>query len=219
MNDSFWHQKWQTGKIGFHEPTVNVRLTRHWSALNAGQRVLVPLCGKSLDLHWLAEAGHDVVGVEFVEQAAIDFFADAGVNPERQATSFGCTYSAGRISIWVADWFSLAALSVDPFDAFYDRGALVAIDPTLRVRYVAALRGLLAANARGLVVTLDYDQSIANGPPFAVPNTALKELFGPTAHIDTLYSDTGAIAQNLNMAARGLSQLTEIVSSVTVNRN
>ena len=35
--------------------------------LAKGAAVLVPLCGKSLDLVWLAEQGHAVIGVELAE--------------------------------------------------------------------------------------------------------------------------------------------------------
>ncbi len=65
MDANFWQDCWQRGDIGFHQPRVLPLLQKHWPtlALPAGGRVLVPLCGKSLDMRWLAEQGHRVLGV------------------------------------------------------------------------------------------------------------------------------------------------------------
>ena len=53
MDRDFWLSTWHEGKIGFHLGTVNPQLLAHHQVLR-GTRVFVPLCGKSLDLAWLA---------------------------------------------------------------------------------------------------------------------------------------------------------------------
>ncbi len=55
MKHDFWHEKWRSGKLGFHQEKVNSRLVRYWQLLdlNDGDPVFVPLCGKSLDMLWL----------------------------------------------------------------------------------------------------------------------------------------------------------------------
>jgi thiopurine S-methyltransferase len=70
MQPEFWHKRWASNQIGFHLPQVNPYLQRFWPALGLeeGSRVLVPLCGKSLDLLWLAHQGHEVLGVELSEK-------------------------------------------------------------------------------------------------------------------------------------------------------
>lgn len=52
MNSKFWQQRWQEERIGFHKSDVNPELIKHFSALALpfGSRVLVPLCGKSVDM-------------------------------------------------------------------------------------------------------------------------------------------------------------------------
>mgnify|MGYP001582329041 FL=1 len=52
MDSQFWRERWARNQIGFHLPEVNPYLQRHWPrlALAQGAKVLVPLCGKSLDL-------------------------------------------------------------------------------------------------------------------------------------------------------------------------
>ena len=66
MDADFWLQRWQEGQIGFHRSDVMPLLEKHWPSLQlpAGSRVLVPLCGKSLDMHWLAAQGHAVLSVD-----------------------------------------------------------------------------------------------------------------------------------------------------------
>ena len=62
MDANFWEKRWETGQIGFHLAEVNPLLVRHHHVLPPRARVFVPLCGKSLDLVWLAKEGHAVVG-------------------------------------------------------------------------------------------------------------------------------------------------------------
>ena len=59
---ALWQQCWRDRHIDFHQTTPNPLLMRFWPTLAAGARVLVPLCGKSLDMSWLAANGHEVLG-------------------------------------------------------------------------------------------------------------------------------------------------------------
>ncbi|MDG1558004.1 MAG: hypothetical protein P8R03_00645, partial [Candidatus Poseidoniaceae archaeon] len=79
----FWHQKWSTNQIGFHRPVVNDLLAKHWPTIeaNQGTNVLVPLCGKTLDMHWLHDKGHTITGIELVEEAVHQFFDEAKTTP------------------------------------------------------------------------------------------------------------------------------------------
>ena len=60
----FWHERWDSGQIAFHQPHVNAQLQRWWPELGVptDRTVLVPLCGKSLDMGWLRDVGHPVMG-------------------------------------------------------------------------------------------------------------------------------------------------------------
>ena len=57
-----WHQRWFNNQIGFHRLVANDLLIKHWPSLKCqpGANVLVPLCGKTLDMHWLNEQGHKI---------------------------------------------------------------------------------------------------------------------------------------------------------------
>ena len=69
------------------------------------------------------------------------------------------------MTIVCGDYFQF---SDEPYDALYDRAALVALPPELRPGYVSTPKNLLKADATQLLITLEYDQSKANGPPYSV---------------------------------------------------
>ena len=71
MEEAFWQARWAQGQIGFHLQEVNPYLQQHWPSLSIapGSQVLVPLCGKSLDMAWLAGQGLRVLGVELADRA------------------------------------------------------------------------------------------------------------------------------------------------------
>ena len=75
-----WLDRWANGRTGWHEEDGNAGLKAHWPSLESTakgrNRVLVPLCGKTPDLLWLAEQGHEVVGIELSEIAIRQLFAE-----------------------------------------------------------------------------------------------------------------------------------------------
>jgi len=82
MNTEFWLENWQRNKIDFHQQEINNHLISFWQQLNVvpNCRIFVPLCGKSLDLLWLHQQGHSVLGIEISELAVNDFFVENGLN-------------------------------------------------------------------------------------------------------------------------------------------
>ena len=78
MDTEFWQQRWAKDEIGFHLDEVNPNLRDHFSVLGVseGGCVLMPLCGKSQDMLWLASQGVEVIGVELSEKAVAAFFAE-----------------------------------------------------------------------------------------------------------------------------------------------
>lgn len=169
METGFWHAKWEKNEIGFHLDQVNPLLVEHFGrlALAAGQRVFVPLCGKTRDIHWLLDAGYRVAGAELSPTAVEQLFADLGVTPDISQVGALGQFSAPGIDIYVGDIFALAAGELGPVDAVYDRAALVALPETMRRRYAHHLAEL-THRAPQLLIAYEYDQSRQDGPPFSV---------------------------------------------------
>lgn len=179
--DSFWFDRWREGQIGFHEGKPNELLDRHHRHLGANRRVLVPLCGKSEDLAFLAAHGHTVLGVELVEDAVKAFFAEHGISPQVTKHEHHVEYTHGAITIFAGDYFAVTPARAGSCTALYDRAALVALPPELRPRYASHTRALLSPDTSAIVVTLEYDQSKLSGPPFAVREAEVREIYSPRA--------------------------------------
>ena len=159
-----WLERWQIGRTGWHEPEGNRNLHEHWTV--SGRRVLVPLCGKTPDLLWLEAQGNEVVGVELSEIAVEAFFEENALEYEAVDGDLpGWRATTRNLTIYCGDFFDFRS---GPFDAHYDRGALIALTPELRARYSRHVASLLSGDAFQLVITIEYDQSVCDGPPFAL---------------------------------------------------
>lgn len=172
-----WLSRWREGRTAFHEGKPNAMLEQHRGRLAGAKRVLVPLCGRAEDLAYLAAHGHEVVGVELAEQAVREFFERHALVPEVAPQGALTAYRAGAITILAGDMFAVTPDDVGPVDGLYDRAALIALPPELRPRYVQALRALLPVGAPGLVITLEYPEGAASGPPFSVLESELRALY------------------------------------------
>jgi thiopurine S-methyltransferase len=215
MQPDFWLERWQDGRIGFHRDGPNPRLIEHAAVLSNAIRVLVPLCGKSHDLEWLVAHGFEVTGVELSELAAQAFFAERGLVPSVRAQQKFVVYEHGNLAIWVGDFFATTSNELGLFDAVYDRAALIALPPELRIEYAAHLQTLLAPQAKLLLVTLHTDAP--GGPPFSVPPQEVLNLYR-SAQIKALTS-VDARADFPGPVERGASFVHENVYAVSFGQS
>ncbi|WP_426217602.1 thiopurine S-methyltransferase [Pseudomonas sp. DWRC2-2] len=216
MEPTFWQERWARNQIGFHLPEVNPYLQRHWPqlALAEGSKVLVPLCGKSLDLMWLASHGLRVMGVELSEQAVEAFFSEQNLVPRITRRNAFTVYQADLIEVWCGDFFALDAEALIGCAALYDRAALIALPPLMRVQYAEQLSRLLPSGCQGLLITLDYDQTQKAGPPFAVSDEEVKVLFGSDWTLKAL-QEQDVLQESWKFVQEGVTQLDERVYRLT----
>ncbi|MFQ5718657.1 MAG: thiopurine S-methyltransferase [Acidobacteriota bacterium] len=218
LSDEDWLQRWSDHRIPFHESRVNPLLLRHASAWNGGQpveRLLVPFCGKSVDMVWLARHAGEIVGVELSALALREFHADNGLQfVEVHEPPFG-VFRAKSITTLAGDFFHLTAGRFGRFQAAYDRAALIALPAAGRPGYVDHLLSLLAAGARILLITLEFAPEEMSGPPFPVDRAEVDRLFGRCAAVVPLSRDE-VTAVDHPLLARGLSRLHEAAYLITV---
>jgi len=193
MDPAFWRSRWQDRKIGFHEGVPNTFLAKYADQFSGCRRILVPLCGKTEDLAFLASRGHEVVGIELVETAVREFFTEHGITPEVTHQDGFAVYSAGSITVLAGDFFTTTPALVGDVDGIYDRAALIALPGELRARYVQHLRAIAPAATRMLLVTVDYPQELMEGPPFSVDEAEVRARY-TNAPIELL--DQGADPRN-----------------------
>ncbi len=208
MNPKFWQERWQDKRIGFNQRKVNPLLTKYFPYLNLprGSRVFAPLCGKSIDMLWLAEQGYEVVGVDLVESAVQEFFAEQNilptVNEHVNDSAIKCyqgQFKAQTITLWVADIFALSATDIGSIDAVYDRAALIAMPPNMRVKYSEQVI-ILSNNALQLLLTLNYDQSEWAGPPFSISHEQVQQYYSYHYQINELEGESSILNANPDMA-------------------
>ena len=144
----------------------------------------MPLCGKSLDMRYLAESGHEVIGVEMSEIAIESFFREGDDTFERESSSCGTSFRSGRITIHCGDVFDLAAAELSGVHSVFDRAALVALPWETRAAYARHLLGLLPPGGCIFLITLEYDQDLVAGPPFSVLEDHVWELFDTGCSIE-----------------------------------
>uniref|UniRef100_A0A667WZE3 thiopurine S-methyltransferase n=1 Tax=Myripristis murdjan TaxID=586833 RepID=A0A667WZE3_9TELE len=215
-----WEERWQEGRIGFHQLHVHKMLESNIDKVLAGRtgvRFFFPLCGKAIDMKWLADMGHSVVGVEVAEKAIREFFQESNLTYSEEpvpAIPGAKLYKSSErnISLYQCDIYSFSSSIEGQFGAIWDRGSLVAINPRDREKYASLIMSLMAKDCRYLLDTLLYNPELYKGPPFFVPDEQVHSLFGSHYDIELLQS---VDALTDRQRAWGLDSLTENVHLIT----
>ena len=175
-----WHSRWESNKIGWHADQVNQNLIDYFSKLDLvdGDKIFVPLCGKSLDMLHLLQRGIKVVGVEMSEIATQQFFGENKLEYSVSKVDDLILYEGDRIQIFCGDFFTMKASHLVDVKAVYDRASLIALDEALRQKYVNHLNDIISQDVRVLLLTLNYPQHQRVGPPFAVSKSEVDSLYG-----------------------------------------
>mmetsp|Transcript_74826 Transcript_74826/g.200606 ORF Transcript_74826/g.200606 Transcript_74826/m.200606 type:complete len:310 (-) Transcript_74826:305-1234(-) len=200
-----WEQRWIGGEIGFHMEDVNYCLLQFFrqllddsiSAPEFPKRILVPLCGKTVDMAFMQSRGHKVTGIDGVRLAAEQYITEQGMKViqttkqdgfEVLELQHGNGHTSFPMRFVVGDFFRIRPSVIGTFEACWDRGSLVAIDPPSRKEYVAAITAVLEKGARILLVVVEHPpmQGGKLGPPFTVTGEEVEALYGKDYQIELL---------------------------------
>ena len=209
MDHDFWHQKWKNNEIGFHREEINEFLQKYYplNQLPSTTKVFVPLCGKSIDMLWLNQRGAQVVGSELSLLACQQFFAENNLAMEHSQSGEFIQLKHNSIELLSGDFFKLSLAELGHIDFCYDRAALVALPPELRIQYAYKMAELLSAGALYLLITYNYGGDSAFGPPFSVDSNEVVKLFGDN-FIITFLEQQAEDPNNLPaLAKRGIAQV------------
>jgi thiopurine S-methyltransferase len=212
MQDKDWLIRWQKNQIGFHEAETNSHLKQYIlsSNLKSGDTIFLPLCGKSADITWLAEQGFQVVGVELSAIAIQSYFSEQGLNYEQLESGPFVAYVSGNIRLLEGSFFDLQREDLADCSLVYDRAALIALEEPVRARYTDWMQSIMGDKADMLLVTLDYDQSEMNGPPFSVSTDEVVRHYGQAFQVHTMLQ-TEIVDDSPRWRSKGLSSLVESV--------
>mmetsp|Transcript_52625 Transcript_52625/g.79862 ORF Transcript_52625/g.79862 Transcript_52625/m.79862 type:complete len:315 (-) Transcript_52625:86-1030(-) len=159
-------------------------------------RVFVPLCGKTVDMAYLVQqllaadsddgSAPQVVGVDGIRKALSEFVdeqPDLKISKTTTTTADGYeTFSGPNITLLRGDFFALTeAAAGGKFDAMFDRGSLVAIDPKMRQAYLDIIGKLMAPGGKILLVSVERRgtdlEAVKKGPPFSISEGDVREMY------------------------------------------
>ena len=216
VDNQHWLDRWQEDRIGFHETSVNRHLQNCFPGLAPapGSGVFLPLCGKAVDIHWIAGQGFEVIGIELSSIAIEAFFAENSLDFERVETDRFAQYKSANITLLQGDFFDLKPDDLSNCQLVYDRAALIALEPHDRPRYYDHMLTIVPASCDMLLISLEYDQTEMQGPPFSVPSEEIIHRYRDAFSIHTLET-SNIIDERPRWRKVGLSALQESVFSLT----
>jgi len=213
MEKEFWLERWREEQIGFHQNDINRHLTKYWHIVKHAfpdSKVFVPLCGKSKDMLWLRDQGHEVLGIEFSEMAVNDFFIENKLPLTEAADERFNRKTTSDINLYCGDFFQLTDKELTQCHLVYDRASLVALPKNMRLEYAKHMANILPDAVRLLLVTMQYPQDEMDGPPFSVPEEEVFALYSKEFQVEKL--ETFDIYQESpRFRDRGLTSLLEKV--------
>lgn len=193
MGKEFWTSAWINRQINFHKSKINRHLIKYGHLLKnldvPKKNILVPLCGKSLDMNWFKEAGHNVYGVEIVEEAILNYFNELNQKYSLQTRKSFNKYSSHRITLYCADFLQISPKLIPPINVIYDRASLVALPYKIRLDYYKKLDSFLERGGEIFLICLEYQSKTELGPPYSVSEEEIRKEFS-NFKINLIYSDS-----------------------------
>ena len=190
MKEEHWEKLWDVRDIGFHQNQVHSDLRKHENFLKPNCRVYVPLCGKTIDLVYLADQGHEVVGSELVERAVKEFFDEQKLEysvAKDKVTDIPVYRAFSKnIRIYQGDFFALTSIAIGKFDAIWDRASIVAINKEDRIKFANVLKELMTPTCKSLINILKITGKNYVGPPHSMNKNDVENLFGDACEIQEI---------------------------------
>ncbi|XP_033756355.1 probable thiopurine S-methyltransferase [Pecten maximus] len=191
-----WLNNWEGDCTPWHMSDVHEGLARYYKVLvnkpSVQNKIFLPLCGKSVDIKWLADRGNEVVGVEAAEMGLVEFFAEQNIeySVEAAASVKGKLFRSrdNKIRLYCCDIFDFSASVECGFSGVWDRGSIEALEFEDRKRYIELMRTLISSETGYLAEIVERD--LGKGPPYYVTADELEAGFGPGCTVTKLMTVT-----------------------------
>ncbi|WP_234736920.1 class I SAM-dependent methyltransferase [Tellurirhabdus bombi] len=169
METQFWTKSWELegAYTSFHRRDIHPYVLKYLTPRRITEKtILVPLCGKSVDMLYFSQFADRVIGVEVVEKAVLQFFQENNLTFQKA----GNAYISRNITIYCCDLFSLTTQEIGHVDVVYDRASLVALPYPMRLLYLDKIEELTQPGTLYFLNTLEYAPSMATAPFSIAPN-------------------------------------------------
>ena len=208
---NFWSQVWSEGTIRFHQKDYNSQMLAFFKNIDLKDKsVFIPLAGKTKDILYFLERGANVVAIEFVEQAVIDFFEDN----EILYTKMDNLYQCENLKFYVMDFFDYK--NEEKFDVIYDRASQVVFAKELRPAYYKHIAKLLDTHTTLLLAAIYHEGPEDYGPPFKISQSEVMASYKAMGINLEVFNENFEIASE-KMQAAGIKSLISYFLTNTKN--
>ncbi|MBT3585773.1 MAG: thiopurine S-methyltransferase [Halobacteriovoraceae bacterium] len=217
MEAKFWQEKWKSVETpGFHKSEYHPQLVKNYPLLELSPNdpFLIPLCGKSLDLKFMADKGHKAIGFELSIKAVNQFFHSHKIKAIQSDVGPFKRFQSEYIDIYCGDFFKWREANLPAIRGVFDRAALVALPPKMRQEYYQVFGELLTVGSQILLIAFEYDQNLLAGPPFSVPASEVSRNYASHFNIKKLSACEVEIS-NPRFHQAGLTHFQEVTYLLT----
>jgi len=193
--------------------TVYPRLPELWSelSLKKGASILVPFCGKTLDMNWLVQKGYHVIGIDAIKKGLLEWMGAYPKSFSKESYRDYTVYRSEHIELWHGNFFSLTPCDIGAVDVVYDKAAMIALPKEKRPAYAKKVLDLCDEHTQIILQTFEYKQDEMSGPPFSIPEKEVQSFYGDQFKVKLLHEQSKLDELN-KFQQRGLSTyLTEKV--------
>ena len=218
MNADFWLDRWRTNQTGWHAAETNKHLVSRLPLLgdSNGRWTLVPLCGKSVDMEYLATQGRKVLGIDLSAIACRAFLEASGRAYSHHEVGGMVHFESTDIKLIFGDLFAIEPEELPPIASCYDRACLIALTPEQRRLYARWLARAMPEGAVSLLIAVEYPPGEKSGPPHSVPTDEVYALFEPYFSIELL-ERTDVLGDSPKYREWGVTSLHETVYALRRN--
>lgn len=168
MTVGMWKECWNTPNVAFHNPNLNELFIKYHDKMltRPGMRIFVPLCGKAVEMKWLVDQGHKVVGLEAAPVPCKAFFEENNIPYEIHEMKgiHGEKYESldHNVVIYCCDFFLFSKDVCGEIDGIWDSGGLNSMDVEDRDKYIHRIRSLMGKGCVNLTEFVNFDKSIVD---------------------------------------------------------
>ncbi len=224
MKAEFWHEKWEANIINFHQQEIHPMLKKYKSIFTSAmeQNVLVPLCGKTLDMDWLLDNNCFVTGVEFSKLAHNQYWNERNISPDQFSHKDFEITQRNKLKLYCGDFFNLTKEEYEkfngPLSVIYDRASLIALPKEMRIKYYKTIKELSSDHTKWFLITLEFDDALLTGPPFNIKSSELEEYRSDDFVIELFEKNlTAALSHKFKQAS--INEVTETIYCLTKKRS